>query len=175
MEWIMKKLFAFFVCLVFLGVASARDGRGDDQDRDRDDVRNLFKFNRLTPVVPPFTGNANPIRGIGGGGAPWKITSGKAELKTNGEIEVKVRGLVLVGTGANPIANFAIILSCQSKDAVGAPSVVNLVAGTTPATTTGDADFEGTVTPPSPCIAPIVFVAIPAAANPARWLAASGF
>jgi len=164
----MKKLFALFVCLVFLGVASASDGRDSGEG-------SLFEFNRLTPVVPPFTGAANPIRGIGGGGAPWQIASGKAELNANGELEVRVRGLVLVGTGANPIANFAIILSCQSKDAAGAPTVVNLVAGTAPATTTGDANFEGTVTPPSPCIAPIVFVAIPAGANPARWLAASGF
>lgn len=167
----MKKLFALLVCLAFLGVASARDGA----DKGRGDGGNIFEFNRLTPVVPPFTGAANPIRGIGGGGAPWQIASGGAELNANGEIEVHVRGLVLVATGANPVPNFAVILSCQSKDAAGAPTVVNLVAGTTPATTTGNADFKGTVTPPSPCIAPIVFVAIPAAANPARWLAASGF
>jgi hypothetical protein len=171
MERSMKKLFTLFICFVFLGAASATD----NGNKNRPEVPSIFEFNRLTPVVPPFTGAANPIRGIGGGGAPWKITSGKAELNANGELEVSVRGLVLVGTGANPIANFAIILSCQSKDAAGAPTVVNLVAGTTPATTTGDADFEGTVTPPSPCIAPIVFVAIPAAANPARWLAVSGF
>lgn len=167
----MKKLFALFVCLSFLGVASAASGNSGE-----DNGRNLFEFNQLTPVVPPFTGPTNPIRGIGGGGAPWQIASGKAELNANGEIEVQVRGLVLVATGANPIPNFAVILSCQSKDAVGAPAVVNLVAGTTPATATGDARFEGTVTPPSPCIAPIVFVAIPATATaPARWLAASGF
>ena len=147
----------------------------DGGDNKRGDARSVFEFNQLTPVVPPFTGAANPIRGIGGGGAPWQIASGRAELNANGEIEVHVRGLVLVATGANPIPNFAVILSCQSKDAVGAPAIVNLVAGTTPATTTGNADFEGTVTPPTPCIAPIIFVAIPAAANPARWLAASGF
>ncbi|HZD94047.1 MAG TPA: hypothetical protein VE133_07315 [Candidatus Sulfotelmatobacter sp.] len=164
----MKKLSVFLVCLLLISAAFARKGA--------DDERNLFEFNRLTAVVPPFTGAANPIRGIGGGGAPWKITSGKAELNITGELEVSVRGLVLVSNGTNPIANFAVILSCQSKDAAGAPTVVNLVAGTTPATTTGDANFEGTVTPPSPCIAPIVFVAIPAtAAAPARWLAASGF
>ena len=167
----MKKLFVLFVCVIFLGAASATD----NGNKNRPEVPSIFEFNRLTAVVPPFTGAANPIRGIGGGGAPWTITSGQAELNANGELEVSVRGLVLVGSGANPVANFAIILSCQSKDAAGAPTVVNLVAGTTPATTTGDANFEGTVTPPSPCIAPIVFVAIPAAANPARWLAISGF
>jgi hypothetical protein len=166
----MKKLGVLVVCFLVLGVASAKDGK------DREEARSIFEFNRLTAVAPPFTGAANPIRGIGGAGAPWKITSGKAELNASGEIEVSTRGLVLVSNGTNPIATFAIILSCQSKDAVGAPTVVNLVAGTTPATTTGDANFEGTVTPPSPWIAPIVFVAIPATATaPARWLAVSGF
>jgi hypothetical protein len=165
----MKRLSVLFACLLLAGsVASAKKGA--------DDPLNLFEFNRLTAVVPPFTGAANPIRGIGGAGAPWKIASGDAEMKTTGKIEVSVRGLVLVANGTNPIANFAVILSCQSKDAAGAPTVVNLVAGTTPATAAGDADFEGTVTPPSPCIAPIVFVAIPATATaPARWLAVSGF
>ncbi|HXO37317.1 MAG TPA: hypothetical protein VN872_01700 [Candidatus Acidoferrum sp.] len=168
----MKRVCALFVCLAFLGVASASDGG----DKDQREARNLFEFNRLTAVVPPFTGPANPIRGIGGGGAQWQIASGTAEFKTNGELEVNVRGLVIVRTGANPVATFSFILSCQSRDAAGAPSVVNLVAGTAPATTTGDATFEGTVTPPSPCIAPIVFVAIPATATaPARWLAVSGF
>ena len=108
---------------------------------------------------------------------PWRITSGRAELDTNGKLEVHVTGLVLVGTGSNPIPNFAAILSCRSIDPVTkAPSIVNLVAATAPATTTGDAEIEGRVTLPSPCIAPIVFVAIPATATaPARWLAASGF
>ena len=164
----MKKFYVLLACFLLVAAASAKKGA--------DDALNLFEFNRLTAVVPPFTGAANPIRGIGGAGAPWKIAAGNAEMKTTGKIEVNVSGLVLVSNGTNPIANFAIILSCQSKDAAGAPTVVNLVAGTTPATTTGDAVFEGTVTPPSPCIAPIVFVAIPATATaPARWLAISGF
>ena len=113
----MKKLFVLFVCVIFLGAASATD----NGNKNRPEVPSIFEFNRLTPVVPPFTGAANPIRGIGGGGAPWKITSGKAELNANGELEVSVRGLVVAGSGANPVANFAIILSCQSKDAAGAP------------------------------------------------------
>jgi hypothetical protein len=165
----MKKIASLIICLAFLAVASA-------SDRNERDF-NLFEFNRMTPVVPPFTGNTNPIRNLGGGGAPWKITSGRAEMNSTGNLEVHVLGLVLVGTGANPIANFAAILSCQSIDPVTkTPTVVNLVAGIAPATTTGDAEIEGHVTLPSPCIAPIVFVAIPATATaPARWLAVSGF
>lgn len=161
----MKKIFVVLVCLAYIGIASAKD---------KDDT--IFEFNRLTSVVAPFTGTANPIRGIAGGGTPWQIASGHAELSATGELEVHVHGLVLVSTGSNPVANFSFILSCQSKDAAGAPVFVNLVPGSAPATTTGDANFEGLVRLASPCIAPIVFVATPATATtPSRWLAISGF
>jgi hypothetical protein len=171
----MKKLIA--LALVFCFVATAFPLAFDDGDS-----RELFEFHRLTPVVAPFTGNTNPIRNLGGGGIPWKIQAGRAELNSKGRLEVYVRGLVLAAgpnAGTNPVANFAAILSCQSVDTSvnpPAPLVLNLVAGIAPATAAGDADIEGKVNLPSPCIAPIVFVAIPATnAAPARWLAASGF
>jgi hypothetical protein len=165
----MRKIAPVIVCLLLIAAAFA-------SDRNEREF-NLFEFHRFAAVVPPFTGNTNPIRNLGGGGAPWQITSGRAELDSTGKLEVHVTGLVLVVTGANPIPNLAAILSCQSIDPVTkAPTVVNLVAGTAPATATGDAEIEGRVTLPSPCFAPIVFVAIPATATaPARWLAASGF
>lgn len=164
----MKKIFALLLTLCLLSPVFAKDGD--------DDARNLFNFHRLSAVVPPFTGATNAIRGIGGAGAPWQIAKGHAELNASGKLEVHVRGLVLVRTGSNPIGTFAAILSCQSIDAAGAPTTVNLVAGTASATAAGDADIEGTVQLPSPCFAPIVFVAIPATATaPARWLAVSGF
>jgi hypothetical protein len=165
----MKKMFVFFMSLALLGVASAAD-----KGNKNEEALALFEFNQLTTVVAPFTGTASPIRGIAGGGTPWQIASGKAELSATGELEVHVHGLVLVSSGVNPVANFSFILSCQSVDAAGAPVFVNLVPGTAPATTTGDANFEGAVRLPSPCIAPIVFVAAPSA-NGARWLAISGF
>ena len=59
----MKRVCALFVCLAFLGVASASDGR----DKDEREARNLFEFNRLTAVVPPFTGQP-PARALPGAG-----------------------------------------------------------------------------------------------------------
>src|SRR5260221_12430112 len=113
----MKKLFALLVCLVFLGVASATDGR----DKTRTEVPSIFEFNRLTAVVPPFTGPANPIRGIGGGGAAWKIRFRNCGVNATGELEVSVRRPVLGETGANPIAPFAVLHNSPSKDAPGPP------------------------------------------------------
>jgi hypothetical protein len=169
----MKKLITLTVVLCLAGIAFPLMDENSGE---------LLEFHRFTAVVKPFTGATNPIRTLGGGGIPWKIRSGRAELNGSGRLEVHVRGLVLAAgatAGTNPAANFAAILSCQSVDASvtpAAPLVLNLVAGIAPATAAGDADIEGTVNLPSPCIAPIVFVAIPATKTaPARWLAASGF
>jgi len=35
----------------------------------------VLKFDRMAPVVLPFTGTTNPIRGLNGGGVPWALTS----------------------------------------------------------------------------------------------------
>jgi hypothetical protein len=166
----MRKLIVLLVVASFLGTIASAAGR------DNDDATTLFNFHHMTGVVAPFTGTANPIRNLAGGGTPWQINSARAVLRSNGEFEVSVRGLVLVSTKSNPVPNFAVVLSCQGIDAAGAPTVVNFVPGTVPATAAGDADFAGTVRLASPCLAPIVFVGTPATAtNPVRWLAISGF
>ena len=42
---------------------------------------NLLAFDRMAPVVPPFTGTTNPIRAINGGGVPWALTSAEGQLR----------------------------------------------------------------------------------------------
>jgi hypothetical protein len=167
----MKKLLIAAVAILFL-LSTASAKKGDDNER-----LNLLEFHRMSAVAPPFTGPANPVRGVPGAGAPWKIASAHVELDETGKLEVSVRGLVLVATGANPIANFQAVLNCQSKDPVsGAATTVNVSLPAVPATTTGDADTEGHVDLPSPCNGAIVFVVIPATPTAAaRWLAVSGF
>jgi hypothetical protein len=39
------------------------------------DGRAVVKFDTMAPVVPPYTGTTNPIRGVNGGGVPWKLES----------------------------------------------------------------------------------------------------
>jgi hypothetical protein len=79
---------------------------------------------------------------------------------------------VLTGTGQNPVPTFRAVVSCQSIDA-GAPVVVNRITDPFPATTSGDAEFEGSVELPSPCYAPIVFVTT-GAGIPPRWFSVTG-
>lgn len=139
--------------------------------------RTVLEFDVMTPVTEPFTGPANAIRGVPGGGAPWEIDSAKGELRSDGRIEVEVDGLVLARRppvapelqGTNPVPTFKAIVSCMTI-AGGAATTVNVSTEPAPATPTGDARIEGKVDLPSPCIAPIVFVTSPTGA----WFSTTG-
>ncbi|HST90174.1 MAG TPA: hypothetical protein VLJ14_17500 [Ktedonobacterales bacterium] len=153
--------------------ALVHPGSAQASASENDDDATILKFTTMAPVTGPFVGKANPIRGINGGGIPWKLTSAKGELKANGELEVRVRGLVLAAgplAGTNPIANFVAIVSCLSVDSMGNMITVNTATAPFPATTTGDSEIEATVSLPSPCIAVLVFVG----PNPNTWFAATG-
>ena len=138
----------------------------------------VLAFETMAGVGRPYTGSANPIRGVNGGGLPWVIRTGKGEVKADGRVEVKVRGLVLADDPAvpaarrltNPIANFRVVVSCLTVDANGAATTANRSTGDFPATPTGDAEIEAALDLPSPCIAPVVLVTSPTGA----WFAATG-
>lgn len=150
--------------------ALVHPGSAQASAHEDDNDATILKFTTMAPVTGPFVGKANPIRGINGGGLAWKLSSAKGELKANGALEVRVRGLVLVATGANPIANFVAIVSCLSDDGMGHVVTVNTATAAFPATPTGDAEIEAKVSLPSPCVAVSVFVG----PNPNTWFAVTG-
>jgi hypothetical protein len=133
------------------------------------DSATVLKAETLAGVTGPYVGSANPIRGVNGGGVPWDIAEGKAVLSADGNLEVKVEGLVLTATGTNPVTTFRGLVSCQTI-VDGAAAVVNVPTDTFPATTTGDSKIEATVMLPIPCFAPIVFVTSPGGS----WFAVTG-
>ncbi|MBI4673461.1 MAG: hypothetical protein HY741_17550 [Chloroflexi bacterium] len=139
-------------------------------------VPKILEFDTMVGVPQALTGSQNPIRGINGGGLPWKLSAASGELKTNGRLEIEVRGLVLAAganNGSNPIANFRAIVSCPKSDG----TTENITTGLFPATTGpasqggGNADIEANVTLPQPCIAPLIFVTSPGGS----WFATTGF
>ena len=132
----------------------------------------VLKFKTMVGVVAPYTGPVNAIRGIPGGGVPWSIDKANGTLKENGDLDVEVKGLIIIATGVNPFPTFRAVVSCQSI-ADGAAVIVNRVTAPFPATTTGDAQFEGNVSLPSPCIAPVVFVTA-GTGDPPAWFSATG-
>ena len=106
------------------------------------------------------------------------IRAATGSLKSNGHLLVHVRGLVLAEEapvppalqGTNPIPDFEAIVSCQSIGTDGSAVSTNVATGQFAASADGNADINATVSLPSPCIAPIVFVASPTGA----WFATTG-
>jgi hypothetical protein len=138
-----------------------------------DDDATILKFRTMVAVTGPYMGPANPIRGVPGGNLPWIISKGSGKLKADGELEVRVRGLVIPSppfNSTNPVLTFRAIVSCQSIDENGNATVVNVSTGEFPATPEGDSDIKTTISLPQPCIAPIIFVTHPEE----RWFAVTG-
>ena len=132
----------------------------------------VLKFKTMVGTVAPYIGATNAIRGVSGAGAPWSIDKADGTLKANGDLAVKVTGLIVTGS-TNPAPTFRVVVSCQSVDA-GAAVIVNRVTAPFPATPTGDASFNGNVDLPSPCIAPIVFVTNGGGNPPGVWFSVTG-
>ena len=160
----------------------------EDEDGDEREGReggDPFDFDDLVGVPRPFTGSANAIRGVRGGGLPWVLEEGEAELDEDGTLKIEVEGLVIDPNdpaaiangraGTNPSSTFGGLLSCLTRDASGNAVTVNVATGRFSATTGlggGDSEIEETLTGiPDPCIAPIVFVT----SAGGSWFAASGF
>lgn len=141
------------------------------------DGRKVLDANVLAPVIEPYTGSANPIRGVNGGGLPWELRSGSANLRANGRLHVRVQGLVLarrapvppMAQGTIPFTQLGAIVSCQTTTN-GMATVANVSTKLFDVTPRGDGHLDTSVALPSPCFAPIVFVTAPTGA----WFAITG-
>ena len=150
---------------LLIGLLLALPATGSADDR-------ILRFDTMVAVVRPFTGAANPIRGVNGGGVPWSLAAAKGDLRVDGRLKIEVEGLVVTSSGVNPAAAFRAIVSCLTTADGLAVTTTNVTTQQFPATPTGDAEIEAVVSLPSPCIAPIVFVTNAAGTS---WFAATGF
>ncbi len=132
----------------------------------------VLKFHTMAPVTGAFVGaptnpdGGTPIRGIHGGGLPWRVGAGGGLAEGEGALRVQVRGLVLAAgplAGTNPIATFRAIVSFENAAPIFTASV--------PASNEGDAEIEARIALPHPGFAPIIFVG-PGAAP--AWFAVTG-
>jgi hypothetical protein len=157
-------------------VSRSRSGRAEEVASNPG-----LRFDRLAGVPRAFVGAAGAIRGVNGGGLPWVVSRGDARLDSDGTLRVEVEGLVIDPNdpiaqsrglgGTNPSAQFEAILSCETVQN-GARTVVNLATDPVDATPEGDAEIRQRLHGiPSPCLAPIVFVA----SATGSWFAVSGF
>jgi len=137
----------------------------------------VYRADVMAPVTAPYTGAANPIRGINGGGVPWVISEASIKLRQSGRVDVEIEGLVidpavpLPVAGTNPVANMKVTVSCLTTVA-GAPATTSTSTDTFTVDRAGNGEARLMVNLPSPCLAPVVFVTAGAAGGP--WFAVSG-
>src|SRR5579875_1403211 len=82
----------------------------------------ILQFTTMVPVSGPYVGTANPIRGISGGGLPWKVSVASGELLENGTLKVRTQGLVFASgpnEGQNTIPFMRAEVSCRSISSSG--------------------------------------------------------
>jgi hypothetical protein len=161
----MKKIAVLATALLALGLVVQASGASSGDDK-------ILEFDTMIGVSGPFVGPANPINGVPGAGAAWRIDRGRGELRTDGALEVEVEGLVLVNTGVNPQAAFRAVVACHTI-VTGQAATARAVTGPFPATPQGDSKIEAQVSVPSPCFDPAVFVTT-GAGDPPRWFAVTG-
>lgn len=135
----------------------------------------ILQFNTMIGIPQSFTGTLSPIRGINGGGLPWKLTSATGNLGADGSLELQVHGLVLAAganAGKNPVPDFKVIVSCLSTGGMVVNVSSHLFAATIGSALSGGGSghIETMLALPHPCIAPIVFVTSPTGA----WFATTG-
>ena len=150
---------------------------GTTQTVSADPKPPILKFGSMVGVPTALTGTSASaaFRGINGGGLAWTLSSAKGELSSSGHLEVKVTGLVFAAgpnVGTNTVAAFRGIVSCiDSSGTIHNVSTDPFPATVGPASAGGgNAKITADLALPSPCLAPIVFVASPTGS----WFAVTG-
>ena len=156
------------LAVVFLGAAFPLASLADDS---------LAKFKGGIGVIPVSSGqgtaatatvvNRNIVRGVQPPGQLWTIADLSADVRTDGSIKVRGRGLLLAGgngIGGNANQSVRATLICDAAGAALFDS--NLV----PLAPNGDFRIDDVLNPlpPIPCASPVLLIRNPAGA----WFAA---
>jgi hypothetical protein len=136
--------------------ALAASGKPADHGDGKGKGKSLFR-STLAPSVP-----ADPkFHNVAAGGLPWQLDSGSVRIKRNGQLDLRVRGLVIPASAApqfngtpGPVTTVSASLFC------GADTVTTPAASTAavPISRAGDARIEAHLSLPASCLAPIVLV-----------------
>jgi len=119
------------------------------------------------------------IRGIPSGGAPWTLDQdwSRARLHKNHTLEVRVRGLLITGTGTpidgttGPVEAVFASLTCEVPG--GTPTVISTLSAAL--SDDGKAKIKEVLTLPDDCLGPVVLVRASAPTSGDPWIAVSGF
>ncbi len=149
----MKRVLACFLCAGALALSGwADDGGKNNNNNNNNNNGNNGNGNFQGQLIGSTPGQH--VAGIPSGGAPWKVASSEFNLNGNGQFQVEVQGLLIAsGAAANtvgPVTMVAASLVCGDVVAASTPSAA--------LSTLGNANMQGTIAVPSPCIAPAVLV-----------------
>jgi hypothetical protein len=113
------------------------------------------------------------IDGVPAAGAAWVVDRGsRARIHDHGKLDVRVRGLLLTGTGTaadgttGPVKQVVASLACANGDTATTPAV--------PLSAAGDARIRDHIKVPADCLAPVVLVRISGLTPVDPWIAATG-
>jgi hypothetical protein len=139
-------------------------GRGGDHRGDRNATL-------LQTTLAPSMPSDPSLHGVAAGAAPWVLRSGEAQLRRDGRLAVRIRGLVIPVAPANgtPGAVMTVSASLYCGDDT-------MAAGTTasfPISRSGNARIAGQLTLPVKCQVPALLVH--PNGNTAAYIATSGF
>jgi hypothetical protein len=119
------------------------------------------------------------IHSVGPGTLPWALADGSVRLRDNGRFRLEVEGLVItsgtfIGT-PGPVTGIVASVFCGADS----NSIAAATTGIVPLSRGGDASIDTTLSLPSTCLAPIVFVnpvlnSAPTATT-SRYIALTGF
>jgi len=109
------------------------------------------------------------IGGVNAGGAPWQTTHARTVVLNDGSLAIHLTGLVLVNTGMSPVAHVAASLVCG-----GSGGAVAATSDTFDLSPEGNADFQGQLTLPNSCLAPVLIVRAVGPNGPSAFIAATG-
>jgi hypothetical protein len=165
-------------CVLFLGIVTPLSAAADDNDT-------LVKFKGGIGVIPVSSGvavaptlataltvesvNRNIVRGVQPPGQIWVIADLKAEVKTDGRIKVRGKGLLLGGgngIGGNAGQSVRATLICENV----ANPVLHDTDPVVPLEANGDFRIDDLLIPPPPavCASPVLLIRNPNGA----WFAA---
>ena len=123
----------------------------------------------LAPSVP-----TDPMfHGVAAGGAPWVLKEGQVRLSTSGELDLRVRGLVIPVAPGNgtpgPVNTISASLYCGADSETMAAATT----GQVPIARDGDARIDAHITVPATCLSPVILVN--PNGNPAAYIALDGW
>ncbi|HYW28142.1 MAG TPA: hypothetical protein VE953_28475 [Terriglobales bacterium] len=155
------------------GVWFAATGTAGSSERD------VLQFDTMFANVSPFIGAAGTITGVTAAPLPWQINREiRGDLDADGHLSIDVDGLVLANDpavpanlrGTNPVPFFAGVVTCRTN-VNGKVAAVRSTTANFPASAQGNARIRATLSLPSPCATPYVFVTSP---NGGVWFAVTG-